>query len=167
MSNAFESMWNLTQGCDIDEGGIPWRGRHRYRCFNNMKPWPFHFKIVSLNDAFNGYQKCFYLYRGKSELRPEGVPATTWPIFKLFTTKAEYKNKGHILATDNWYTSLEVALLVARSGNHFVGTCKTNKAGLPAAGKFPKTGNGKQQRGGVSSNKYGINSISSCIKYGI
>ena len=86
LSNAFESMWNLTQGCDIDEGGIPWRGRHRYRCFNNMKPWPFHFKIVSLNDAFNGYQKCFYLYRGKSELRPaEGVPATTWPIFKLFT----------------------------------------------------------------------------------
>jgi hypothetical protein len=112
-----------------------------------MKPWPFHFKIFSLNDAFNGYQKCFYLYRGKSEVRPEGVPATTWPIFKLFTTKAEYQNKGHVLATDNWYTSLEVALLVARSGNYFVGTCKTNKAGLPAAGKFPKTGNGKQQRG--------------------
>ena len=54
LSSAFEAMWNLTQGCDIDEGGIPWRGRHRYRCFNNSKPWPFHFKLFALNDAING-----------------------------------------------------------------------------------------------------------------
>ncbi len=147
LSDAFEAMWCLTQGCDIDEGGIPWRGRHRYRCFNNMKPWPFHFKIFSLNDATNGYQKCFYLYRGKSEVRPPGVSATTYPIMKLFSLKQEHRNKGHILATDNWYSSLDVAMSVALSGNYFVGTIKTNKLGLPAEGKFPKTGNGKRLRG--------------------
>ena len=40
-----------------------------------------------------------------------------------------------------------MALLVTMSGNHFVGTIKTNKIGLPNDGKFPKTGPGKKQRG--------------------
>jgi hypothetical protein len=150
LSKSFEAMWNLTQGCDIDEGGIPWRGRHKYRCYNNAKPFPFHFKIFSLNDAMTGFQKAFYLYRGKSEQRLGNYPATAWPIFKLFTSKVEHHGKGHILATDNWYTSIHVASMVAATGNYFVGTIKTNKSGLPAEGKFPKTGRGKKQRGVMS-----------------
>jgi hypothetical protein len=112
-----------------------------------MKPFPFHFKLFSLNDAFNGYQKCFYLYRGKAEQRPDGISATAWPVHKLFTRKTEHQNKNHILTTDNWYTSIDVALSAAATGNHFIGTIKVNKQGLPDAGKFAKKGAGKKQRG--------------------
>ena len=56
-------------------------------------------------------------------------------------------NMGHILALDHWYSSIETFLMVARTGNHAVGTIKTNSLGLPGEGKFPKTGNGKRERG--------------------
>jgi len=89
-----------------------------------------------------------YLYEGSAENRPTNVPATLYPIHKLFQPVEKYYKKNHIVATDNWYTSLAVLKYVRDDlCNHFVGTCKTNKKGIPKDGIFPKVGRGKQQRG--------------------
>lgn len=40
-------------------------------------------------------------------------------------------NKGHTLATDNWYTSLELAYNLLEHQTHLIGTIKKNRTGLP------------------------------------
>lgn len=40
-------------------------------------------------------------------------------------------NKGHTLATDNWYTSLELAYNLLEHNTHLVGTIRKNRKGLP------------------------------------
>ena len=89
-----------------------------------------------------------YLYEGSAENRPSNVPATLYPLHKLFQPIDNYFDKGHIIATDNWYTSKEALEFVRDTlRNDFVGTCKANKKGIPKDGLFPKVGRGKQRRG--------------------
>ena len=89
-----------------------------------------------------------YLYEGSAENRPINVPATLYPIQKLFEPIENYYDKGHIVATDNWYTSKQALLFVRDTlRNHFVGTCKANKKNIPKDGLFQKVGRGKMKRG--------------------
>ena len=65
----FGAMMKPGQFLDIDEQCIPWKGRHKCRCYNKSKPVKRHFKVLSLNNSAlcNGYQKQFYIYRRKAD----------------------------------------------------------------------------------------------------
>ena len=110
---------------------IAFKGRHICRCFNPNKPAKFHFKCFCLNDARTGYLKTFYMYCGKAEQRPLNVAATAWPVMKLTSQLPEIWFKGHILCLDNWFHSLDVTWNCGQKGIHTVGTCRTNRKGLP------------------------------------
>ena len=143
-------MFNPGQLLDIDEQCIPWKGRHVARCYNPNKPEKFHYKVYALNDAATCYQLGFYIYEGSAEVRPNNMSATEYPIWKLFTSIEKYKNRNHILVTDNWYTSIPNLENVLNSGNQSLGTIRTNKNGLPKkTGIFAKTGRNKQARGAM------------------
>ncbi|CAG4997908.1 unnamed protein product [Parnassius apollo] len=43
----------------------------------------------------------------------------------------ELLNKGHTIATDNWYTSLELAYELLKNDTHFLGTVRKNRKYLP------------------------------------
>jgi hypothetical protein len=91
-----------------------------------------------------------FLYAGASEQRPHDISATAWPVKNLLD-KDQYKHLWHVICTDNWYTSLNVLLICAAFGCHFLGTCKTNRSGIPEEGKFPATGRGVRARGTIKS----------------
>ena len=78
----FRERMKAGQCVDIDEQCIPWKGRHKCRCYNKSKPIKRHFKIFSLNDSRSGYQHAFYLYRGKSENRPPNVTKILLDLLK-------------------------------------------------------------------------------------
>ena len=152
LSEAFAKAFFCKQFIDIDEQSVPWKGRHKCRCYNPAKPAKFHFKIFALNDSETRYQPCFYLYGGASEKRPPQWPATVWPIVKLLSHVAvsgmpKFHNLGYILFIDNWYNSLLTVKTCDDMGIDVVGTVKTNSKGLPTEGKFPKTGKHKKARG--------------------
>jgi len=148
LRNKFQAMYTLGQKVDIDVQCIPWKGRHIARCYNPKKPEKWHCKCYALNDSSTGYMHNVYLYEGSAENRPNDVPATLHPIHKLFQPIEKYYKKNHVVATDNWYTSLAVLKYVRDDlCNDFVGTCKISKKGIPKDGIFPKVGRGKQQRG--------------------
>lgn len=84
---------------------IFFKGRHRCRCYNPKKPNKWHLKAFCLNDSSSGYLWDFFMYRGKDEQRPDGVPAALWPVMKL-TDDESLHGKWHVLALDNWYTSI-------------------------------------------------------------
>lgn len=155
LARTFERAFNPGQFMDIDEQCCPWKGRHKCRCYNPSKPEKWHFKLFALNDAETSYQYRFYLYQGKSEQRPAGVSATLWPFHCLIGER--FKDRNHIFVTDNWYTSMNSMQFVINTGNHAIGTVKTNKSGLPEVGKFPKTGNGRKNRGESKQMKTNVN----------
>jgi hypothetical protein len=131
----FRRFYEPGQLVDIDEQCIPWKGRHRCRCYNPKKPVKWHFKVFSLNDSSSGYCSNFYFYEGKAETRPPGMEATVFPFYRLFTNPGgelpdQYRNKNHILATDNWFTSVQAMDRVVASGNHLLGTVKANRSGI-------------------------------------
>ena len=56
-------------------------------------------------------------------------------------------NKNHLLATDNWYTSVVLAIFLLSIGVHFLGTCKSNKKYIPKRALYKRTGKNKKERG--------------------
>ena len=151
LTERFRSAFRAGQQMDLDEQGVPWKGRHRCRCYNPAKPFKWHFKIFSLNDSSTGYCVNFYLYQGKSEDRPAGMSATTYPFWKLFISLPElFRNKNHLVVTDNWFTSLFAIRMILESGNHFLGTFRVNRSGFPAIAKFAKSGPNKRDRGDLA-----------------
>jgi hypothetical protein len=92
------------------------------------------------------------MYRGKDEQRPEGFSATEYPPVRL-TDHRQYRDKNHILATDNWYTSIKLALHLKERGIYLVGTIKANREGLPKDQIIKKTGPTSKARGFLQSSQ--------------
>ena len=140
LSEKFHHYYKCGQFMDVDEMCIFYKGRHRCRVFNPLKPNKYHLKAFCLNCSKTGYTKKFYMYRGKDETRPAGVTAMEYPVQKL-CANAGFNHRGFIIGLDNWYTSLPLCIfMLTQLGIHVVGTVKTNRAGLPADGKFPYKG---------------------------
>ena len=134
LNERFVAMMKPGQFLDIDEQCIPWKGRHKCRCYNKSKPVKRHFKVLSLNNSVNGYQERFYLYRGKAEERPANISATSFPAYLLLNHE-KYQNKNHILFTDNWFTSFEQMKICMSYGIHMVGTVQKKRKGVPFSWK--------------------------------
>lgn len=148
-NSSSQAYFRLGHRIDVDEAVIPWKGKHKARCYNSKKPYKFHFKKFMLNDAATGYNYNFYYYGGKGEARPADVPATTWPVVKLMsTTDTNLENKNHMVALDNWFTSSRTHAWLASRGFVAVGTVGPKKLhpqtaarplGFPNAGIFKKS----------------------------
>jgi hypothetical protein len=135
--------WRMGRCMSLDEGVIPFKGRHRARCYNKAKPAKYHLKKFSLNCAKTGFAYCHYFYEGKAEKRPSHVSATAFPVWRLLRMCPELHNHQRLLATDNWFTSSQTLSIAAFFGIHTVGTIKTNRLGLESAKNpdgFPKAG---------------------------
>lgn len=120
---------------------MPWKGRHKARCFNPKKPFKFHFKKFMLTDAETGYNFNCYWYGGASETRPEGVSATTWPVQHLLSsTTVPLCHKNHVVALDNWFTSSHTFEWLSSNGFVGVGTVGPGKLGKEGKPSKPKPG---------------------------
>jgi hypothetical protein len=141
--------FKMGRSFSIDEAVIPFKGRHRARCYNPKKPSKYHFKKFSLNCADTGYVYCHYHYGGKDERRPENVPASLWPIKKLVDQCPDLHNKNHFCSTDNWYTSAHSLSYFRGKGVHCAGTIKKGRLGVATSTRpgFPAAGIFKAARG--------------------
>jgi hypothetical protein len=130
----------------IDEQSIATKCRHRAKCYNPAKPDKWHFKNFCLNDSGSAYVVSFFLYQGRDEVRPAGVPATEYPVRRLLEHE-RWSNKGYILFIDNWYNSVSLGRWLLSRGINFVGTLRVNRSGIPREQLFPKTGRQVRNRG--------------------
>jgi hypothetical protein len=142
----FREYYICPQCFDIDEQCIPWKGRHLAKCYNPNKPSKWHLKVYALNCSHTTYQCNFFMYQGRDEDRPAGMPATVFPVYVLLMDRF-YWHQNYILYLDNWYTSMAVAVMLWVWGIYVVGTVRVNKKGIPKEAIFPKSGRGKRGRG--------------------
>jgi hypothetical protein len=75
-STRFQELYIPHQRIDVDEQGVPWKGRHKCRCYNGNKPHKRFLKLYGNNVAKTKYQLDSQPYRGRAEKRPVGVSAT-------------------------------------------------------------------------------------------
>jgi len=92
------------------------------------------------------------MYVGKDEKRPEGQTATEYPVLRLLDHD-KFKHYNLVIATDNWYTSIYLALKLLEWDIYLFGTCRTNKVGVPKDKTFSKTGQNKKERGEIGYSK--------------
>jgi hypothetical protein len=127
----------------IDEGVIPFKGRHRARCYNPSKPAKYHLKKFCLNCAETGFVYCHYFYGGKGERRPAHISASAFPVCTLLLACPELDHSGRLLAVDNWFSGAQVAKACSQRGINFVGTCRAGRLSLETPKNihgFPKEG---------------------------
>jgi len=152
LNTVYQENMKPDQFLDIDEQCIPWKGRHKCRCYNKSKPIKRHFKVFSLNDSRSGYQMAFYLYRGIAEDRPAHISATSFPAERLLQDPM-YHQKNHIMCADNWFASFQFLSICMRFGMHFVGTVQQKRKGIPFSFKTAHGQRQHRERGDFTSVK--------------
>jgi hypothetical protein len=141
--------WHMGRLMSVDEAVVPFKGRHRARCYNPQEPAKYHLKKFGLNCAKTGYLYSFYYYEGKTEDRPAHIPATTYPVVRLLDLSPELCNDNRVLAMDNWFSSCATLIECRKRGVHVVGTMRPSRLGLQTAkggGTFPLAGAFKEPR---------------------
>ncbi len=129
LSRRFSMYFQCGQYIDVDEMCIGFKGRHIFCFYNPNKPHKWLFKAFCLNDSC-GYLHRFYMYRGTKDHEGSDYSASSFPIYVL-TEDAEYHGVNHTLCIDNWFTSIPVMYLCIDRKIHCVGTCRSNRAGIP------------------------------------
>lgn len=170
-----KKYWRMGWLTSLDEGVIPFKGRHRAKCYNKAKPAKNHIKKFCFNCAKTGFNYRHYFYEGKDETRsvgPDGPTcATAWPVLKLLSGCPELFNHNRLLAYDNWFTSAHTIKICRDRGFHCVGTVKTqrlfvetqkNPMGFPHAGIFKPTDH--RQRGDILCHE-GVSLQATCPAY--
>ena len=139
LATSCRGAYNPPQKIDVDEQCFDFKGRHGARCFNKSKPAKYHFKNFAMNCSLTGFMCNFFMYVGKDMQRYGGYSATEYPPMRL-SDHYQYQNKNHIMATDNWYTSVKLALALMHIGIFLIGTIKGNREGLPKNKVIKKKG---------------------------
>ena len=129
MTKRFRDLRVPARDLTLDEFTMPWRGRHRARCFNPNKPCRYHLKGFSLNEATTGYCCNFAMYEGRDEKRPKGVTATSWPVLNLVGGWDYIHHRGYILWADNWFSGLPSVKTCLDVGVGYSGTARSDRIG--------------------------------------
>lgn len=159
LSTNFKSYYQCGQCIHVNEMCIFMKGKHRCRCYNPVKVHPWHLKAYALLDSSSGYVWDFMMYRGKDDSAWSNHCPTTqlYPV-KVLTDDPRLHGKNHVLATNDWCTSLDTLVEVTSAPKlmDFVGIVKADSKGLPSSSVMirQQVSNGRsEQRGTMKSRK--------------
>ena len=133
--DTFSRLYYPSQNLCIDEAMIPYRGKIHMRVYAKDKPCRYGLKAYALCDSENAYCLRFQLYTGKANQLPSQLGRTYDIVSDLM---APYLNKGHILYTDNYYSSPVIAKHLVDHGTNTTGTVRVNRKGIPKRVKEAK-----------------------------
>lgn len=105
----------------IDETLVPFRGRLSFLQYISNKKHKFGIKLFKLCLS-GGYTYDFKVYCGKS--KDENVSVPTKIVIDLMDNLLD---KGRTLCTDNYYTSVTLALALLNRKTHLLGTLRANR----------------------------------------
>lgn len=114
----FQKYYSPKEDICVDESQVPFRRRIVFRQYNKSKRHKYGLKLFKLC-TIPGYTCKFSLYSGKNI-----DTVNTTPTKVVMSLCSQILNKGHTLATDNWYTSLELAYNLLEHQTHLIGTIR-------------------------------------------
>ena len=111
----------------VDESLVLFKGRLHFKQYIKTKRARFGIKLYELTTS-DGITLDLLVYCGKGMFHNDDVNSdmpTTERIPAVLMRP--YLNKGHILFTDNFYTSPSLATYLLENGTHLCGTVRTNR----------------------------------------
>ena len=137
--NLFSTNYYPTKNLAVDEGLVPCRGNIHFRVYNPDKPDKFGIMSYQLCDD-RGYCCQYELYPGKRGGGSE-YGATYDLCMRLMD---RYKNRGHHLYVDNFYTSPILFSHLYEQGTGACGTLRVNRKHVPESIKKGNPAKGNQ-----------------------
>lgn len=121
----------------VDEQLFPTKARCRFTQYMPNKPQKFGIKFWLTSDVETKYVVNGYPYLGKDESRNTSTPLIEFVVMKLVEP---YTMNGRTVTTDNFFTSISLALKLKSQKTSLVETLRTNKRELPKSCKLKKDG---------------------------
>jgi hypothetical protein len=167
----FKAMWSLNQQITVDESMVMYNGKYcPVRQYMPFKPIRFGIKVWAAADAISKYLWNFEVYCGKQgnpydavllsdtevghgmESPDDNVRAGKGEGLQgrnvIMSLLEDLHGRGHILTTDNFFTSVPLFLDLLEKGIMATGTLRWNRKYVPR-GMFAKTITKKQTLGWV------------------
>ena len=123
-----------SQYLSVDEGMIKYKGRLSFLQYMPAKPTKYGIKFYSCCDSVTGYCLRLVIYVGR-ENRFNGGEGFVYNIVNYLLQR--YYLKNYICFTDNFYTSLKLALHLISQRTHLCGTIRKNSRGFPKLERRP------------------------------
>jgi len=124
----FQAVYTLERNVSIDESMVLWRGRLRFRQFIPGKRHKYGVKLYLLCEP-SGYVYNLLVYCGKMD-PISGLGHAETVVMKLMDNILD---RGHMLYTDNFYTSVPLAQQLLNRQTYLCGTLRKNRKHLPEA----------------------------------
>ncbi|XP_071100529.1 piggyBac transposable element-derived protein 4-like [Haliotis cracherodii] len=121
--------YSLHRQVSVDEAMIPFKGRLSIKQYMRDRPVKFGVKVWVLADAVTGYCSNFEVYAGKYGTVVDRRLGLSGQV--VVTLCKEILGKGHIIFTDNFYTSPTLADYLLLKETYLCGTVRTNRKGYP------------------------------------
>ncbi|XP_013170332.1 PREDICTED: piggyBac transposable element-derived protein 4-like [Papilio xuthus] len=121
----------------VDEQLFPTKARCRFTQYMPNKPFKFGIKFWLASDVSTKYVVNGFPYLGKDEDRNSSTPLGEYVVMKLIEP---FSMKGRTITTDNFFTSIPLALKLRLLKTSFLGTMRSNKKELPDICKQKKDG---------------------------
>ena len=121
---AFRSNHNIT----VNEQLLPCKARCKFTQYMANKPDKFGINFWMAVDVETKYLFDGFLYVGKDESRSDDVSVPTDVVMKLMMPLFK---KGDNVTSDNYFTSLELGLWLAKQGCSLVVTMRSNRREIP------------------------------------
>lgn len=125
----FQKYYSPSHFMVLDEKLEAFRGKCPFRQFIKNKPAKYGLKIFSLVDVQLSYTYNMEIYAGKQPEGPFQVSNSAKDVTLRMIRVIE--NSGRNLTTDNWYTSVPLAIELLDKKLTLVGTLRKNKAEIP------------------------------------
>ncbi|XP_050453253.1 piggyBac transposable element-derived protein 4-like [Cataglyphis hispanica] len=119
----------------VDEQLFPTKARCRFTQYMPNKPNKFGIKFWLASDVQTKYVVSGFPYLGKDEARNASTPLSEFVVMKLLEP---YTMKGRTVTTDNFFTSIPLALKLRSKNTSLLGTIRANKRELPKTCKLKK-----------------------------
>jgi len=126
---ACEANYTPGTGCTVDESLHEFRGMFSFRQYIPNKPSKYGIKVYDLADNKTFYLDSSKLYTGAGTHAP-GLPVATQAVLDLVPSVS---GTNRNITTDNYYTSIPLAMELKSRKLTLVGTMKKNKAYIPSS----------------------------------
>jgi hypothetical protein len=124
---ACEANYTPGTGCTVDESLHGFRGRCNYKQYIPNKPSKYGIKVYVLAVSKTFYSVYFKTYMGAGTHAP-GLPVPAQAVLDLVPSVS---GTNRNITTDNYYTSIPLAMELKSRKLTLVGTMKKNKACIP------------------------------------
>lgn len=126
---SFQREYTPHKEISVDEAMVPFKGRLGMKQYMKDKPVKFGIKLWVAADAVSAYCYNFEVYVGKdNNIVNRNLGLASRVVIEM--TKPLHM-KGHVVFTDNFYTSPELADFLYKRNTYLCGTMRNNRKGYP------------------------------------